>query len=87
MALNTVFVAVRAVQASCCLKVTYGQWLITVFSAVTASSCTLVNLNNLAHRHEIIEVINQIWKVNGKGTIDFYLPLQLTQVQLHTPDT
>ena len=54
MAINTVFVVFRAFQAGCCLKVTYGEWFITIFAAVSASTCTVVNINNFLHLREII---------------------------------
>jgi len=67
MGVNTAFVTFRSFQASCCMKrVTYGQWVITIFAAVSAMTCTLVNINNFLHRHEIIAVINQIVRIKGK---------------------
>ena len=66
MAINTVFVVFRAFQAGCCLKVTYGEWFITIFAAVSASTCTVVNINNFLHLREIIAFINQISKIKGK---------------------
>jgi hypothetical protein len=67
MTINNIFVVTRCIQATCCMDVSYGKWFITLFSAVTVSTCTILNINYWIHRREIPEFVNQLSSTNGES--------------------